>query len=408
MTAPRPAPEVTEVTEAAEVTEVAADAADRPVPDPRTARLARTLLDHSLDVRSGESVLIRSTGPAGEPLVRELYARCLSRGALPSVYIHLADEDDLVLGATRDRRLHRRADPMLVHLYDTADAVVRIEAEENPFALRERPPGDQEARQESRFSLIHQQLRRLAAGTLRRCTTHYPTDGYARQAGLTTAAYTDLVHRVMLTDTEDPVRAWRHVRARQQRIADRLAGAEDLHVLGGDVDLRMSLRGRPVDNCCGRENLPDGELCLAPLEDSVRGWVRASGPAYLHDTEIRDLQVWFEGGRVVRWECSSGARQVAAALAVDDAAGRIGEIGFGLNDRVGRPVGYSLVDTKAAGRMSVSLGQGHTPTGSANHSPVHWTFPVDLRSGSMVTADGDHVLHDGWPDPNHWEAVPWR
>lgn len=383
-------------------------AAGRPAADPRTGRLARTLLDHSLGVRSGEVVLIRSTGPAGEPLVRELYARCLARGALPSVYIHLADEDDLVLDATGDPFLHRRADPMLVHLYDTADAVIRIEAEDHPFALRDRPPAEQEARQESRFSLIHQQLRRLADGTLRRCTTHFPTEGYARQAGMAADAYTDLVHRVMLTDTEDPVRAWRRVRERQQAVADRLAGTQDLRVLGPDVDLRMSLRGRPVDNSCGLQNLPDGELCLAPLEDSVRGRVRACGPAYLHDTEVRDLELWFEGGRVVRWECSSGDEQVAAALAVDDAAGRIGEIGFGLNDRAGRLVGYSLIDTKAAGRMSVSLGQGHTPTGSANHSPVHWTFPVDLRSGSVVTADGERVLLDGLPEPRNEEAEPWR
>ncbi|MGG8406806.1 aminopeptidase [Streptomyces sp. 12297] len=367
--------------------------------DVRTARLARTLLEHSLGVRAGETVLIRSTGPAGEPLVRELYAQCLARGARPSVYIHLADEDALVLAATRDPALHRRPDPMLVHLYDTADAVLRIEAEDNPFALRDHPPADQEARQESRFSLIHQQLRRLADGTLRRCTTHYPTEGYARQAGLSLDAYTDLVHRVMLTDTEDPVAAWRREQSRQQRIADRLAGAGTLRIAGADADLRMSLRGRPVDNSCGRQNLPDGELCVAPLEDSVHGWIRASGPAYLHDTEVRDLSLRFHAGRVTDWECSSGAAQVAAALAVDDAAGRIGEIGFGLNERVGEPVGYSLIDTKAAGLMSVSLGQGHTPTGSANHSPVHWTFPVDLRRGSTVTSDGEPVLVDGLPSP---------
>lgn len=80
---------------------------------------------------------------------------------------------------------------------------------------------------------------------------------------------------------------------------------------------------------------------------------------------------------MVRWECSSGAQQVAAALAVDDAAGRIGEIGFGLNDRVGRPVGYSLVDTKAAGRMSVSLGQAAprpaVPTTHPSTGLSRWT-----------------------------------
>ena len=39
--------------------------------DPRTRCLARTLLDYSLEVRAGETVLICSTGPAGEPLVRD-------------------------------------------------------------------------------------------------------------------------------------------------------------------------------------------------------------------------------------------------------------------------------------------------------------------------------------------------
>ena len=207
---------------------------------------------------------------------------------------------------------------------------------------------------------------------------------------------TDLVHAPRgSTDSEDPVRAWRRVRDEQQQLADRLAGAEDLRILGHDVDLRMSLSGRPVDNSCGLQNLPDGELNLAPLEDSVTGWIRASGPAYLHDTEVRDLHLTFSNGRVTHWECSSGADQVGAALAVDDPAGRIGEIGIGLNTRITEPIGYGLIDTKIAGLMSVSLGQGHTPTGSANHSPVHWTFPFDLRAGTVITADGEIEFRDG-------------
>ncbi|MEV6596551.1 aminopeptidase [Actinoplanes sp. NPDC051346] len=365
--------------------------------DNRVARMARTLLDYSLEVVAGETVLLRSTGPAGSPLVRELYAQCLSRGALPSVYTHVADEDALVLAATLDPALHRRADPMLTHLYDTADVIIRIESEDHPYALRAYPPAEQEARQESRFSLIYQQLRRLSAGTLRRCTTHFPTEGYARSAGMSLARYTDLVHRVMLTDREDPVLAWRRVRDDQQRVADRLAGARELHIVGTDLDLRMSLEGRPVDNSCGRQNLPDGELNLAPVENSVTGWVRASGAAYLHDTEVRELRLEFTAGRVSRWQCSTGAEQVEAALAVDDAAGRIGEIGLGMNPGAPGPVGYALIDTKIAGMMSISLGQGHTPTGSANNSPVHWTFPVDLRPASSITADGAVVFRDGLP-----------
>jgi aminopeptidase len=143
--------------------------------------------------------------------------------------------------------------------------------------------------------------------------------------------------------------------------------------------------------------MPDGEVDIAPLEDSVSGWVEATHPARIHDTVIEDLRLEFSGGRVSRSSASSGTDILRSALEHDDAAARIGEIGFGMNSGITTIQDFELFDTKIAGMLSVSMGQGHTPTGSQNNSPVHWTFLMDLRDGSEVKVDGAVVLKDGLP-----------
>ena len=49
--------------------------------DPRIARFAEILVDYSTRVKKGDVVLINAAGFEASPLVKELYALCLKRGA---------------------------------------------------------------------------------------------------------------------------------------------------------------------------------------------------------------------------------------------------------------------------------------------------------------------------------------
>ena len=69
---------------------------------------------------------------------------------------------------------------------------------------------------------------------------------------------------------------------------------------GAHIDLSLSIQGRAFKEADGKYNFPDGEIFTGPVEDSAEGWVRFSYPAIYDGQEVVDVDLWFEGGRVVR------------------------------------------------------------------------------------------------------------
>ncbi|RMF03044.1 MAG: aminopeptidase, partial [Chloroflexi bacterium] len=248
--------------------------------DSRIKKMGEVIANYSLAVQPGERVLVRSTSPAGEPLAQAVYQAALAAGAQAFMYIHAHDEDVLAIEATDNTELLAAPNPMLQLMYDTCDALVRIEASENPRALSGYPAELQQARSKAAFALINVQMQREGSGELRRCTTQFPTQGYAQAAGMSLSRYADFVFNACKVQLDDPVAAWRAVEQEQQRLVDYLAGKKNIHVRGKNIDLHLSIDGRTFLNACGTANFPDGEIFTGPVEDSVNGWVKFTYPAY--------------------------------------------------------------------------------------------------------------------------------
>jgi aminopeptidase len=53
----------------------------------------------------------------------------------------------------------------------------------------------------------------------------------------------------------------------------------------------MSLAGRRFIIDAGRNNLPDGETFIGPVEDSVNGWIRFSFPCIRLGKEVDGVEL---------------------------------------------------------------------------------------------------------------------
>src|SRR5207249_4905192 len=62
--------------------------------DPRVVKLAQVLVDFSAPVKRGDQVAIYG-GTAAEPLLRELYAACLRKGAHPTLNVSLPELEEV-------------------------------------------------------------------------------------------------------------------------------------------------------------------------------------------------------------------------------------------------------------------------------------------------------------------------
>ena len=83
------------------------------------------------------------------------------------------------------------------------------------------------------------------------------------------------------------------------------------------------------------------------------------------------------------------------ALATDDGARCLGEIGIGTNFGIDRPIGAILFDEKIGGTVHLALGRSYPETGGKNESALHWDLICDLRAGGRLSADGEVVQEDG-------------
>src|SRR5262249_9137692 len=146
--------------------------------DSRTQKMAEVIVNYSTEVTPGDRVLFRGTSPLAQPLMQALYVEALKAGGLPFNYIHMSREDYLVLDNGSIEQIEA-VNPMLQLMYNTADVIVRIEADEDTKALANFPTEKLQARAKARGGLLSVQMARESDKTLRRCTTLYPTEAYA-------------------------------------------------------------------------------------------------------------------------------------------------------------------------------------------------------------------------------------
>jgi aminopeptidase len=209
------------------------------------------------------------------------------------------------------------------------------------------------------------------------------------------AEYEDFVYAATFVDQEDPVAAWQKIHDDQERLIKWLEGKHEVHAVGPNVDLKLSIEGRRFRNSDGDRNMPSGEIFTSPVEDSVEGWYRGSFPAFNHGQEVHGLELRFEGGSVVEAKAERNEAFLLEMLDLDEGSRRLGEFAIGTNNGIQRFTRNILFDEKIGGSMHIALGSGFPELGGENTSSLHWDIITDMREGGKVYVDGELFYDSG-------------
>ena len=101
--------------------------------DPRIAKLARLLVEYSVDVKKNDNVCIHGT-TVSEPLLKEIYRHVLRAGAHPHVHIQFQDQEYLFYSLADDHQL-AYTNPFQLYEMEHADALINVLPNLNPYAL---------------------------------------------------------------------------------------------------------------------------------------------------------------------------------------------------------------------------------------------------------------------------------
>ncbi|HWC28189.1 MAG TPA: aminopeptidase [Solirubrobacteraceae bacterium] len=350
-------------------------------------RFAELLVGYCLEVQPGQEVVMRSTALAA-PLLLACQRAILEREAWPLLRVELPGATADFYRHARDRHLDGFPEVAYAEVKN-AQALLAIQAPENTRALSGIDP-ERLARAARARKPVHDQAMRK-----RWCSTLWPTQAGAQQAGMSLADFEAFVERALFLDQVDAVRSWGELRAFQAGLIERLKGCRELRIEAPGTDVRLNVKGRTWINSDGRRNMPSGEIFTGPHESSATGRVRFDVPSAPAGVDVAGVDLELRDGLVVAATAERGEEYLQRALATDEGARRLGEIGIGTNFGIDRAIGATLFDEKIGGTVHLALGRSYAETGGRNESALHWDLICDLRAGGRLTADGETIVHDG-------------
>ena len=366
--------------------------------DPRVAKFAKVLVEHSARIVPGDRVLIEAT-TAAEPLVRELFIQIMEKGGHPHPMVGFPgmmpfSQDEFYLTYAKEAQLDFV--PTFYKIaYDQFESRIRIHSATNTRGTTKIDPNKVKRRGRALSTITEAQMRRGGEGKFKWVTTLYPTDGYAQDADMSLKEYEDFVFGAVHANEDDPIAYWNSTAAGQQKAIDWLKGKSQVVMRGPNVDLTLSIKGRTFMNSTGVFNMPDGEIFTGPVEDSVNGWVKFTYPAIYGGVAVEGAELTFNRGRVDRAIAEKNQDYLIKMLESDDGSRYLGEYAIGTNYDINKFTGNILFDEKIGGTFHMALGAGYPETGSHNKSSIHWDMICDLRTDSEILVDGELFYKNG-------------
>ncbi len=361
--------------------------------DPRIEKLADLLVNYSIAAKPGQNIAVQGSTLA-EPLIQAVYASLLRAGANPTVLAVLPGIEELSYRHASDEQL-QHISPVFRLIMETYDGLISLMGSANTKELSNVPPEKMALRQRAAGEITRIFMKRFSSKEVRWVGTLFPTNAAAQDAEMGLGEFEDFVYGACLPDLDDPIGYWKRFSAWQERLVAWLRGKKEVHVVGPDTDLRLSIEGRPFVNCDGKANMPDGEVFTSPVEGSVEGHVRYTYPAVFRGREVTNVRLRLEKGRVVEASADKGEDFLLQTLDVDEGARVPGEFAIGTNSGITRFMRNTLFDEKIAGTFHMALGASIPESGGTNVSAVHWDMVCDLRQGGEIRVDGELLHKDG-------------
>lgn len=357
--------------------------------------VAARLLRECAAVQPGERVTILGRADSLD-FCEAIELECRRIGALPFVVV---GSDAALLATLSDPAISdemlSHPSPQLLAALSTSDLIITTFFERaDPHSFATLAPERLRAlrrSEESPSDIIYDGQRRWLG-------TEVPTPRQAAALGCDWPTLHNLFWRAMLVN-------YKPVANQAQQLAEMLERTATLHLSdsAGRTSLYLEIGRRPIerdDGVIGPQdialgqlylNMPSGEVCFAPIEDSARGRAYIE-LAYWKGQPVRGLELEFENGLVHPIRAEAGFELFCDTVenGGGDAA-RLGEFGIGLNPAVDRVTGFLLLDEKMIGTAHLALGENRA-LGGINNSALHWDLVVQHAT---ITLDGSVILKDG-------------
>ena len=339
--------------------------------DSRVSDMATVLVDYSTRIKKGDRVLISAAGFEAAPLVKELYALCLKRGA---DYVEYSFQDQEI-----DRQFFQHANKKQLacfpqhklDFYKTLTAYIGISAGQNSMVNATSNMKSMVEYQKLTRPLVDQRVKHT-----KWVVTRYPTHGAAQEARMSLDEYESYLFGACNID-------WAAESKKMEKLKRLMDKTDRVRLVGPDTDLRFSIKGLKGIKCDGRYNMPDGEVFTAPVRDSVEGHITYNCPTVYQGKEFNGIRLSFKEGKIIAADAGGMTGVLNNILNTDPGARYIGEFAVGVNPNITTPMRNILFDEKIFGSIHFTPGQAYDEADNGNRSAVHWDMVRLMHDGEI-------------------------
>jgi len=360
--------------------------------DQRIMKLAQTIVNYSVDLKKGEKVLIQHFGAESMPLVRQIVKEVYKVGGIPFVDTYLNTiRRELLLGGTEEQyAVWSEVDQLMM---SKMDAYIGIRGDLNPAELSDVPNDKM-----GLFSKLYQQPVHMQTRIPKTkwCVMIYPNYGFAYAMDTSLEDFENFYYNVCNLD-------YGKLSAAQDKLCEIMKRTDKVRLTGPGTEISFSIKGMPPINCGGKMNIPDGEVFLAPIKDSVNGKISYNCPSVYQGYTYENVVLEFKDGKIIN-ATANNTEKINHVLDTDEGSRYIGEFAIGNNPFITKPMKNTLFDEKITGSIHFTPGNAYDSSFNGNRSAVHWDLVLiqtpEFGGGEMyfddvlVRKDGLYVIDE--------------
>jgi len=351
--------------------------------DLRIKKLAKLIVGYSLDVKKNEKVIIDADVEAKE-LALALYREVLLKGGHPVLDLNFPEADYLFYKHSKKHQLKRF--PKHIHYnVKTAKKYVFVDTESNVKGLSDVDPEKILLRERVMEPITKHIFN--SREKIRCCMVSFPCKKYAEQAGMSMKEYSDFVFSVCLQN-------WKKMEKQAKHLLKIFRKGKKVHLLGKGVDLKFEINGKKAEEEIGKENMPGGEIYMAPKKKSFNGWIKFDYPVIEYGGEIKGIFLRLKEGEIVEVKAEKNLDYLKKILKTDKNSGYFGEFGIGINKKINKFTRNMLFDEKLGGTIHFAFGMAYKENGGGNDSSVHVDILKDMKHAKLIL-DGKVVQERG-------------
>ncbi len=351
--------------------------------DLRTQKLAKLIVEYSVFVKPNENVVISGSAEAQDFIIA-LYKEVLLKGGHPILRVNFPGLTPFFYKHAKEHQI-KKFPEHFDFTVKNAQKYIGIDTENNSRELTNCNPKKITARMKVTHPISDYIVNEK--DKIRRCTVGFPCTSLAQDAEMSDSEYEQFVFDACLQD-------WKAIGKKMDKILSKFKKAKHVHLLGENIDLRFDIHGKLAAADKGEENMPGGEIFMAPVRETARGWIKFDYPAIRDGKEVRDIELKFKDGKVIEANASKNQDFLIEMLNTDANSSYIGELGIGLNPKINKFTKNLLFDEKINSTIHLALGMAYKENGGGNDSAIHWDIVKDMKKGKIIL-DGKVVQDKG-------------